>query len=223
MGKTIRRFKAIIFDMDGLMVDTERLYLALDHELASEFSKKFDEKLVERMMGQKPIDSMRIFTNSLNIDISPLKLLERRNSIFLKKLKEDLVPMNGLNEIVNDLYQKFKLAISTGAPQMFVDIILTKLRLQKYFSVIQTSDEIQRGKPDPEIYIRTVERLELIPNQCIVLEDSHNGALAAKRAGCYVIAIPSEYTYDQDFQFVDNIARDLIEAKQHILKIQQLE
>lgn len=202
------------------MVDTERLHLALDHELALEFSKKFDEKLVERMMGQRPVDAIKIFIDLLDIDIRPLELLEMRNTIFLKKLKDDLEPMNGLYEIVNDLHHKFELAICTGAPQMFVDIILDRLKLKKYFSVVQTSDEIQRGKPDPEIYTRTVEKLDLMPNKCIVLEDSHNGALAAKKAGCYVIAIPSEYTYNQDFQFVDFNAKDLIEAKQHILEIQ---
>jgi len=209
--------KAIIFDMDGLMVDTERLYYEADLEIAAQHGETVDYQVVAQMMGQKPLDAMMIFRDSLELDLSPTKLLNERDKIFLEKLKVDLLPMPGLIETINALYAKYKLAVTTGAPQKFTDFILDGLEIRGFFEVIQTSDTINIGKPAPEIYLKTIERLHLTPPECIVLEDSSNGALSAKRAGCYTIAIPSIYTQHQDFSFTDYIAEDLIGAKKHII------
>ena len=124
--------------------------------------------------------------------------------------------MPGLYHILDSYYGKLLLAVSTGAEQEFLDIALDKLGIRDKFYVLQSSDEIKRGKPDPEIFLVTCTKLGVDPGESIVLEDSENGVKAGKNAGSYVIAVPSDYTRTHDFSPADFIARDLFKAAQHI-------
>ena len=210
--------KAIIFDMDGLMIDSERLYFETEREMAKDMGKEVSDETLWRMMGRKPIESMEIYAEDLGLDIPAEELLKTRDTAFEKKLIKEVVPMPGLFEILSEFKGEMKLAIATGSPVKFLDIVLDRLDIKEYFDVLQPSDEIVNGKPDPEIYLKAVEKLGLSPEECIVLEDSSNGALAGKNAGCYTIAVPSEYTCKQDFSFVDYKADSLNGALDHIKK-----
>ncbi|NLD47325.1 MAG: HAD family phosphatase [Clostridiaceae bacterium] len=208
--------KAIIFDMDGLMIDTEGLYFDTEREIAKSFGKELKDETLWKMMGRKPIEAISIYVEDLQLGINPQEILKIRDDIFQEKLKREVIPMPGLYEILKSFRGKLKMAIATGSPEKFLKIVMDNLKLQCYFDVMQTSDNITKGKPEPEIYLRTIERMGVIPQECIVLEDSSNGALAGKRAGCHTIAIPTEYTNTQDFSFVDYIAKDLKEAEYYI-------
>jgi HAD superfamily hydrolase (TIGR01509 family) len=208
--------KAIIFDMDGLMVDSERLYQQAQEEITRQFNKTLPEKARLKMMGRKPLESMKIFAEALDIPTDAEQLLETRNNIMREKYKNDLVPLPGLNHIINAFYGKLKMAISTGAQEEFLDIVVDQLEIRNKFDVLQASDEIEQGKPHPEIYLKTCKKLGLNPGECVVLEDSLNGVLAGKRAGCYVIAVPSDYTKQENFDSADFVADDLFSAARHI-------
>jgi len=211
--------KALIFDMDGLMIDSEKLYYETEREIASFMGRKVSDSTLQRMMGRTPLESMCVFAEELELDIAPETLVAMRQKEMEKKLRTRVEPMKGLHEIVNSTASDFTLAIATGSPRHFVDIVLIRLDLEGVFTVVQTAETVTKGKPDPEIYDLTVQKLGFNPGQCIVLEDSHHGALAARRAGCYCIAVPSPYTRDQDFSFVDFIASGLGEAHEHIRKL----
>lgn len=208
--------KAIIFDMDGLMIDSERLYRQTQQDIARQYNKFMTEEIRMEMMGRKPIESLRFFVNVLDIPKDPVELLEMRNDIMREKLKNELLPMPGLTHIIDTFHGKLKLAICTGAQEEFLDIVVDKLGIRDKFAILQNSDDIEHGKPDPEIYLKTCRRLALKPGECIVLEDSLNGVLAGKRAGCYVIAVPTEYTKSQNFETADFIAGNLFDATKHI-------
>lgn len=208
--------EALIFDMDGLMIDSERLYFAAEREMAGGFGRTVRDETLWKMMGRKPIESMRILAAELGLPATPEELLKMRDKMMRQKLEEDLRPMPGLDYIINALSGRLKLAVATGAPMEFLDIMVDKLGIREKFAVLQSSDDISRGKPDPEIYLVTSKRLGIHPEKCVVLEDSENGALAGKRAGCYVIAVPSEYSVGQDFSFADFVAGDLIEAARQV-------
>ena len=214
--------KAIIFDMDGLMVDTEGLYFDTERIIAKKFSKEVKDETLWKMMGRKPVEAIEIFAKDLEINISVEELLKMRDDLFVEKLKKELVPMPGLFDILDEFKDKIKLAIATGSPDKFLQTVLDKLNLKSYFEVLQTSDEIINGKPNPEIYLRTMDKLQVLPSETVVLEDSSNGALAGVKAGCYTIAIPNEYTYKQDFSFVNYVAKNLFDGKEHIKKLTDL-
>ncbi|ABN54269.1 MAG TPA: HAD family phosphatase [Hungateiclostridium thermocellum] len=212
----MKKVKAVIFDMDGLMIDTERLYFEVERIMARKFGKEVKDETLWKMMGRKPLEAITVFAEDLELDISPKKLLEIRDELFVKKLVNEVEPMPGLFDILNILKGKVKMAIATGSPQKFLKIVLDKLKIESYFDVFVTSDEVEKGKPDPEVYNTAVKRLKVAPFECVVLEDSSNGALAAVRAGCYTIAVPTVYTNKQDFSFVNYVAKDLKDAAEKI-------
>lgn len=211
--------KALIFDMDGLMVDTERLYFEAEREIVKGFNRELKDETLWKMMGRSPLEAMKVLTVDLNLDITPEELLKIRDEVMIHKYNNDLVAMPGLFEIINKFHNKLMLGIATGAPKIFLDIVLDKLKIRDYFTVLQSSDNIKNGKPDPEIYLTTVSRLNINPYEAIVLEDSSNGARAAKNAGCYTIAVISKHTQFQDFSFVDFKTDSLISASIHIEKM----
>ncbi len=207
---------ALIFDMDGLMIDSERLYLQAEQNIAKKFGVELKEDTLRKMMGTKPEEGLNIFVKDLELPISAQKALDLRNRAMRKKLQTELEAMSGLYHILNTFFNRLKLAVCTGAQEEFLDIVVDSLKIREKFDVLQSSDGIDKGKPEPEIYLKTCEKLFVPPQECCVLEDSENGVLAGKRAGCWVIAIPSEYTQSQDFTSADFIADDLFQAEQRI-------
>ncbi len=194
--------KALIFDMDGLMIDSERLYFQAERDIARKYQKKVKDETLWKMMGRNPVESMKFFVEELQLPLSPREALNMRTNIMREKLRTDLKSMPGLNHILDTFHGRLKLAVCTGTQRELLDIVMERLGIRHKFSVLQSSDGIRKGKPDPEIYSTVCRKLGFKPLDCVVLEDSSNGALAGKRAGCYVIAVPSEYTISQDFSFV---------------------
>ncbi len=202
--------------MDGLMIDSERLYYQAEDEMAKKFGAELREETLWKMMGTKPIEGLAIFIKDLKLPISAQEALDMRNKLMRKKLQTELEVMPGFFHIIDTFSNRLKLAVCTGAQEEFLDIVVDLLKIREKFDVLQSSDGIDKGKPEPEIYLKTCEKLAVSPQECFVLEDSANGVTAGKRAGCKVIAIPSEYTQSQDFTSADFIASNLFHAEQHI-------
>jgi HAD superfamily hydrolase (TIGR01509 family) len=204
--------RAIVFDMDGLMIDSEKIYWAVGRQIAREFGKEVKDETLGRMMGRSPLDSVKLFARETGIDMDPKLLHEMREARVLQALKAGVDPMPGLMEILKKFKPLYKLGIATSAPRYMVDVILGGLKIAHCFDAIQTSDDVTHGKPDPEIYLKAFARLGVSPSDAVVLEDSSNGTQAGKRSGAYTIAVPSPYTRDQDFSYADEIAQDLFDA-----------
>lgn len=208
--------QALIFDMDGLMIDSERLYWQVERDLARRYGKEVKDETLWKMMGRRPIEGLRIFIDDLGLPITAEEALQARDRQMREKYKNESMAMPGFLHILEAFYGRLKLAVCTGAQNEFMNIVLDRLRIRAKFDALQASDEIKKGKPDPEIYLTCCRKLGCEPKDCVVLEDSSNGALAGKRAGCYVIAVPSKYSRGQDFGFVDDVANDLFDAEKHI-------
>jgi len=208
--------QALIFDMDGLMIDSERLYFQAEREIAEFYGKPLDEAVLWKMMGRNPREGIGIFVRELELPASVDDVLARRNLRMRELLRSDLVPMPGLDHIISSFRDRLRLAVCTGAQREFMDIVLDGLGCHGAFDVLQASDDIARGKPNPEIYLETIRKLACRPEECVVLEDSENGVRAGRNAGCAVIAVPSEYTKSHDFSSADTIVRDLFEAAERV-------
>src|SRR5688572_21133259 len=202
--------------MDGLMIDSESVYWAAGRQIAARHGKTVSDGTLGRMMGRAPLDSVRLFAEEVGLSEPPQALLETREAMVIESLRAGVPVMPGLRAFLEAFRPGFKFAVATSAPRRMVDIIMDDLGLRRWFDAIQTSDDVTRGKPDPEIYLKAMARIGASPAECVVLEDSSNGALAGKRAGAYVIAVPSQYTREQDFSFVDHRAADLYEAAEHL-------
>jgi HAD superfamily hydrolase (TIGR01509 family) len=211
--------KALIFDMDGLMIDSEKFYFQVEREIGNDCGANVTDELLMRLMGRSPRNAADIFIKELNLQITPEEFLTKRDLMMEDKYRNELEPMRGLFEIINTFENRLKLAIATGSPEKFLNIVIDKLEIRDNFNVLVPSDNIKNGKPDPEIYLETIKRLKVKPEECIVLEDSSNGAKAGKLAGCHTIVVLNEYTKDQNFDFADFVCNNLFEAKEYIEKI----
>jgi HAD superfamily hydrolase (TIGR01509 family) len=208
-------YTTLIFDMDGLMIDSESLYWAAGREIAKRYGKTCPDALLQNMMGRAPLESVTLFCKELGLPTTPEELLTMRDGM-VAKLIETARPMPGLMEALAAFRGKLKMGICTSARRGMVDIVMRSLGIEYYFDGVQTSDGLVLGKPNPEIYLKAMTKLGSRPDECIVLEDSCNGARAGKAAGAYTIAVPSEYTRSQDFSFADYTATDLFDAAGHI-------
>ena len=202
--------------MDGLMIDSERLYFAAEREMAAAFGRELRDEQLWPLMGRKPIESLRLLREILGVETSPEELFAWRTRLMREKMRQDLGAMPGLFEILAAFRGRLKLAVATGAQRECLDIALDRLGIRPYFDVLQTADGLERGKPDPEIYRLACRELRLPPAQCLVLEDARNGVLAGKAAGCPVIAVPNDYTRGQDFSEADWVEPDLFAAARRI-------
>jgi HAD superfamily hydrolase (TIGR01509 family) len=209
--------QALIFDLDGLLIDSETIYRKISYKMAADLGKKLHDGIWVKQMGRSPIESLGIFRRGLGITThTAQELVDLRNVLLMEGFKNDLEFMPGALEIIHAFHGKMRMAVATGSPRILMELAVEKLGLNGYFEYMLPSDDIVAGKPDPEIFLKTVEALGLAPDECVVMEDSSNGALAAHRAGCFVIAVPSDYTKNQDFSFANRVASDLFEARQMI-------
>jgi HAD superfamily hydrolase (TIGR01509 family) len=210
-------YKALIFDLDGLLIDSETIYRKISYKMATDLGKQLHDGIWVKQMGRSPIESLGIFREELGITShSARELVDLRNLLLLDGFRNELQIMPGALEIIHAFHGKMRMAIATGSPRMLMDMAVLQLGLAGYFEYMLPSDEIVKGKPDPEIYLSTIQALGLHPGDCIVLEDSSNGALSGHLAGCCVIAVPSDYTRNQDFSFADYVADDLFGARRWI-------
>ncbi len=211
--------RAVLFDMDGLMIDTEPYYMRSIRSVAGKFGIEVPDTFFAKLMGRKPIESCTLLVNELKVPMTPAQFLDERDGMVFELMHRELKPMPGLYELLDNLDHGMKLAVVTGARSHFLDLALDKLGIRERFDVLVPSDRVAHGKPDPEIYLKAASELGIPPEECAVLEDSSLGAQAGKRAGCYTIAVPNDHTRDQDFGFVDYVADGLEDACRHILRL----
>jgi HAD superfamily hydrolase (TIGR01509 family) len=195
--------------MDGLMIDSERLYFDVQREIAAKYGKSVQDSTLWKMMGRKSDAASEIFIEEVGLLMTPMEFQEQVYRMMDARIRTDLQPMPGLFNILKELHRKYKIAIATGSIGSFMNHVIDALDIRAYFDILQSSDDIVNGKPDPEIYLTVCGRMGLLPSECVVLEDSSNGARAGKSAGCMTIAVPNDHTRGQDFTFADAVAGDL--------------
>ncbi len=185
--------KALIFDFDGLLVNTEELI----HMAYDEFFKRRNKVLEAgdqiKMMGHLGQDNMKFLKEKYNLGGDPEDLLVERRAIAKVLFDDRMALMEGAEELL-DLAQKLglKCAIASGGTKKIIDPALKRFGIEgNFMAVVAEEDLVQsRGKPDPEVFLIAAKKLGVEPKNCLVLEDSVNGVLAAKAGGMKVIFIP---------------------------------
>ncbi len=176
--------EAVIFDMDGVLMDTEPLYFEAYRRVAESYGKPYTEDLHRRIMGVPERESLPILMEALEIKDSlenfKKRVHEEKRRVFSELLKEN----PGVREALEFVKSKrIKLALATSTPQREALERLRRLDLERYFDVMVFGDQVKNGKPDPEIYLLVLERLNVVPEKVVVFEDSKSGVEAAKSAG----------------------------------------
>lgn len=196
--------KAVIFDMDGLMIDTEMLHSEAHGEVIKQYGKKPEIKKetgIVHIVGKSILENSEIIKEQYNINQSARILEIEKGEAYLKLLKERKIkPRAGLKNLIKLLKEKnIKLAIGSSGIKQGILSILQNIQESNSFSVIVSGDDVKNQKPHPDIFLKAAKDLQVNPSECLVLEDAQPGIEAAKAAGIKSIAVPNEYTKNQDF------------------------
>jgi HAD superfamily hydrolase (TIGR01509 family) len=208
------RLSAVVFDLDGLMFNTETLYQHVGTELLTRRGKRFEAELLDRMMGRPNAVALQIMIDWHGLSDTVPLLAEESEQIFAGILDEQLECMPGLNELMDALEVAcVPKAIATSSGRRFVQNVLSRFDFAPRFKFILTSEDVVEGKPGPEIYQTAAARFGLPPRQVMVLEDSENGCRAAVAAGAFTVAVPSGHSRRHDFTGAQFVADSLADRR----------
>jgi HAD superfamily hydrolase (TIGR01509 family) len=183
--------KAVIFDMDGLLIDSEPLWDKSDRYFLERKGFIYTPQLRARMLGTGQREGMELLKKEFALPETIDELIKERKEVFYNIFFKNIKLMKGVLEFIKSLKSKnLQMAVATGGHGAEkVKDILRSFNLDQYFSVIVSSDQVNRGKPYPDVYLFTAKLLSLEPDQCLVLEDTVNGVMAGKRAGMQVFGV----------------------------------
>jgi HAD superfamily hydrolase (TIGR01509 family) len=207
--------RAVTFDLDGLMVNTEELYDTVMHELCKRRQIVFTDELRVKMMGRPGHISMghMIEHHTLSNDTAEA-LLEESDVIFAVVLAERLELMPGLIELLDALDEaSIPKGIATSSRRKYVDHVLERFQLAARFNFVISAENVTHGKPHPEIYLAAAHRHGVRPEEMLVLEDSQNGCAAAVAAGAFAVAVPGIHSRTHDFAGAKLIADSLCDER----------
>jgi HAD superfamily hydrolase (TIGR01509 family) len=210
--------QAVVFDLDGLMFNTEELYQDVGGELLRRRGKVFTSELLDSMMGRPNRVALQIMIDWHALADTVDGLIAETEVIFVGILDERLALMPGLAELLDALEQAgIPKAIATSSPRRFVTNVLSRFDLEPRFAFVLTSEDVVEGKPNPEIYLTAARRLGISPNRMLVLEDSQNGCRAAAAAGAITVGVPGGHSRKHDFSCTTLVADTLADPRIYAL------
>lgn len=202
-------FKALFFDMDGLLVNTEPLYFEATHEILNTLGIELTKEWYIRENLGKGTSSFELAEQAGFPPEEVKTLRKKRNELYDELLKAQVHPISGVPEALAQLKGKFLMGVVTNSRRDHFESIMEKTNLRQYFSFFITSDDVENPKPDPEPYLKALEFSGFKKEECLVLEDSYRGLLAAKAAGLACYAIPDALTDTHNFSSADKILKNL--------------
>jgi beta-phosphoglucomutase family hydrolase len=202
----MKKVTGLIFDMDGVLIDSEPLHLCAYQELLQGFGITFTEEDNYPFIGRKDLDLAQHLIGLHKLPMQPLQLVEQKEAVLARLFRTRLVPMPGLIKVLERAQQiSLPTAVASSATLPTIQLVMQTLDIVRYFQTLTSGDQVEHGKPAPDVYLLAAERIGVLPKNCLVIEDSLNGVLAAKAAGMQCIAIPCQATKHQDHTKADKI------------------
>jgi HAD superfamily hydrolase (TIGR01509 family) len=183
--------EAVVFDLDGLLIDSEQLWDEARRQFVTERGGRWHDRAQQEMMGMSSPEWSRYVRDELGVDLAPRRISEEVVRRLEKLYREHLPLLPGADEVVQSLAARWPLALASSSNPELIDLVLAISGLASCFRVTVSSEEVDRGKPAPDVYLEAARRLSVAPSSCVAVEDSQNGILAAVAAGMRVIAIPN--------------------------------
>jgi HAD superfamily hydrolase (TIGR01509 family) len=183
--------EAVVFDLDGVLVDSEHLWDDVRETLARERGGRWHEGAQADMMGMSSPEWSRYMHDVIRLPEPPDEINAEVVRRMEARYSEHLPLIDGAIDAVERLATSFRLGLASSSNRRVIDAVLAASGLEARFAVTVSSEEVERGKPAPDVFLEAARRLEAAPARCAAVEDSANGIRAARAAGMRVIAIPS--------------------------------
>lgn len=204
----------IIYDLDGLLLDTESIHAQVNQTIVSRYGKVFDSTIQSKIIGRTAVDSAQIIIELLSLPLTVEEYLEQKGAM-IYDIYPSARPMPGAVELVQHFHQHgIPQAIASSSSQKPFETKITHHQAwMRLFQCVILSDDpaAPKGKPEPDSFLIAAERLGATPEQCLVFEDSIAGVTAAKRAGMSVVAVPAPFVDRGLLQEADDILSSLTE------------
>ena len=188
-----RNISCLIYDMDGLLLDTEGIYTEVTQQIVGEYGKFFDWSIKKKIIGRRSIQAAEIIVESLDLQISPQDYLDSRKDVLLEKFK-DTEALPGAKEMTTHFFKlgiPQALATSSSSPMFEAKFEKHKKWFSQFAQIVRGDDpELKEGKPAPDIFLLAANRVGVDPAECLVFEDAPTGTEAALAAGMSVVVVP---------------------------------
>ena len=183
--------EAVVFDLDGVLLESEHLWDEVRESLARERGGRWHERAQAEMMGMSSHEWSRYMHDVIGLPETPEKINEEVVRRLLARYEEQLPLIDGAVEAVDRLGREFRLGVASSSNRPVIDSVLRVAGLEEQFEVTVSSEEVERGKPAPDVYLEAARRLAVEPRGCTAVEDSANGIRSAHAAEMRVVAIPN--------------------------------
>lgn len=185
---------AVVFDLDGILVDTEPYWAAAKLEVTQAHGGRWRDSAPTEMLGMSGPEWARFMHDELAVPVAPEQIRDEVVASMLRRIGEGVPLLDGAGEAVEALAARWPLGLASSADRPVIEAVLEATGLARFFETYVASDEAGRGKPAPDVYLAAVERLGVEPQTAVAIEDSGNGMRAANAAGLGLIAIPIDHT-----------------------------
>ena len=183
--------EAVIFDLDGVLLDSEEVWDAVREELAHERNGRWHERAQRDMMGMSSLEWSRYMHDVIGLPEPPGEIDAEVVRRMAARYRERLPLVPGAAGAVEGLAARWPLGLASSSNRPLIDLALDLAGLERFFTATVSSEEVGRGKPAPDVYLEAARRLSVDPARAAAIEDSHNGILSARAAGMRVVCVPN--------------------------------
>jgi HAD superfamily hydrolase (TIGR01509 family) len=183
--------EAVVFDLDGVLVDSEHVWDEVREELARERGGRWHDRAQADMMGMSSLEWSRYMHDVIGLSESAEEINDEVVRRMQTRYATELPLLPGAREAVRRLFERFRLGLASSSNREVIDTVLRAAGLAWFFEATVSSEEVPRGKPAPDVFLEAARRLHVTPSRCAAIEDSANGIRAAHAAGMRVVAIPN--------------------------------
>lgn len=199
--------RAVIFDMDGVLIDSQPLHYRVDMAVLHSYGYPATLETVVPYTGVSNPDRWPAYRMSLGLAPTVAELIEKQTAILMETFeKSTLRAIEGIPELLCWLKEQgAPTAVASSSSHALIDLVLSKTGIGAYFDALVSGEDVTQGKPAPDVFLRAAEKLNCAPAACVVVEDSPSGIRAAKNAGMLCVAYRNPNTCGQDFSLADHV------------------